>query len=305
MFDPLPDRHRSGFVALAGRPNVGKSTLINTLVGEKVAIVSTKPQTTRHSLRGILTLPEAQVILIDTPGVHKPRHRLGAVMARTATATFRMADLICFLVEGHREPGPGDRYVASMLQGFPIPVILVLNKMDLIVPDRVKERETAYRALLRPATAVSVSALHGRGLAALLQTILERLPEGPRYYPLDMVTDQPERIIAAEIIREKIITLTREEIPFAIAVTVVEMAEREGADLVDLRAEIYVERKSQAGIVIGRGGALLKEAGSVARRELEGLLGRRVYLDLWVKVKKDWRNRDRNLRELGYHNGRD
>lgn len=292
--------HRSGFVALAGRPNVGKSTLVNALVGEKVAIVSTKPQTTRHNIRGILTLPEAQIILIDTPGVHKPRHRLGTGMVRAATATFRLADLICFLVEGHREPGAGDRYLAAMLRGFSAPVLLVLNKMDLLPPDRVRAREAAYRALLDVVAAVSVSALHGRGLAVLRQAILKRLPEGPCYYPPDMVTDQPERVIAAEIIREKIIALTREEIPFAIAVAIVEMSEREGTDLVEIRAEIYVERKSQAGIVIGRGGMILKEVGSAARRELEGLLGQQVYLDLWVKVKKDWRNRDRDLQELGY-----
>lgn len=292
--------HRSGFVALAGRPNVGKSTLVNALVGEKVAIVSTRPQTTRHNIRGILTLPEAQIILIDTPGVHKPRHRLGAGMVRAATATFRLADLICFLVEGHREPGAGDRYLAAMLRGLSAPVLLVLNKMDLLPPDRVRAREAAYRALLDVVTAVSVSALHGRGLAVLRQAILKRLPEGPCYYPPDMVTDQPERVIAAEIIREKIIALTREEIPFAIAVAIVEMSEREGTDLVEIRAEIYVERKSQAGIVIGRGGMILKEVGSAARRELEGLLGQQVYLDLWVKVKKDWRNRDRDLQELGY-----
>lgn len=297
--------HRSGFAALVGRPNVGKSTLVNALVGEKVAIVSDKPQTTRNSIRGILTLPEAQVIFIDTPGVHKPRHKLGAGMVKAATATFREVDVICFLVEGHRAPGTGDRYIAAMLREAPAPVVLVLNKIDLLAPDRAAERESAYREMIQPAAVVIVSALRNRGLEELLAVVLEMLPEGPQYYPPDMVTDQPERVIAAEIIREKIITLTREEIPFSIAVSIEEMSEREGTDLVDIRAEVYVERKSQAGIVIGQGGALLKEAGSAARRELEGLLGRRVFLDLWVKVKKDWRNRDRDLHALGYRFSRD
>jgi GTP-binding protein Era len=279
---------------------VGKSTLVNALVGEKVAIVSDKPQTTRTSIRGILTLPEAQVIFIDTPGVHKPRHKLGAGMVRAATATFREVDVICFLVEGHRKPGTGDRYIAAMLREAPAPVVLVLNKMDLLAPGRAGEREAAYREMVQPAATVTVSALRNRGLAELLAAVLKLLPEGPQYYPPEMVTDQPERVIAAEIIREKITVLTREEIPFSIAVSIEEMAEREGTDLVDIRAEVYVERKSQAGIVIGQGGALLKEAGTAARRELEGLLGRRVFLNLWVKVKKDWRNRDRDLHELGY-----
>lgn len=291
---------RSGFVSLVGRPNVGKSTLVNSLVGEKVAITSDKPQTTRNRIRAILTREEAQVIFIDTPGLHKPKHKLGSYMIGAARSTFNEVDLICFLVEAHLSPGRGDLYIVDMLKEIETPVFLVLNKTDLAEPEQLREHEERYREMYPFEAVYSLSALQGRRLEPLLEGIIALLPRGPRYYPEDMYTDQPERLIVAEIIREKVIQLTREEVPFAIAVTVEEMTLREDKEILNIRAEIFVERESQQGIVIGKGGALLKEVGSLARRELEGLLGHQVYLNLWVKVKRNWRNKEGSLRQFGY-----
>lgn len=296
-----PGRHRSGFVALVGRPNVGKSTLVNALIGEKVAIVSPRPQTTRTAIRAILTAEAAQVIFIDTPGLHRPRHKLGRTMVRTAQAALGEADLTCFVVEAHLEPGPGDRYIAAALERAAGPVFLVLNKTDLSSPARRASADDRYGELFPFAASFSLSALRGERLEPLLEAIIARLPEGPRYYPPEMITDQPERFIAAEIIREKIIRQTREEVPHAIAVVVEEITLREGRDLLELRAEIFVERDSQVGIIVGKGGLQLKEVGMAARREMEALFGRQVFLDLRVKVKRDWRNRDRLLQEFGYN----
>lgn len=292
--------HRSGFVALVGRPNVGKSTLLNSLIGEKIAIVSPKPQTTRTAIRAVLTGEAAQVIFIDTPGLHRPKHKLGRSMVRTARAALQETDLVCFVVEAHLKPGPGDRYIAALLNEAAGPVFLVLNKSDLASPGQLAANSALYRELFSFTACFSLSALRKECLEPLLEAIIARLPEGPRYYPPEMITDQPERFIAAEIIREKIIHLTREEIPHAIAVVIEEITPRKGKDLLDLRAEIFVERDSQVGIIVGKGGLLLKKAGSAARREIEALFGRQVYLDLRVKVKRDWRNRERLLRDLGY-----
>ncbi len=295
-----PEGHRSGFVALVGRPNVGKSTLTNALVGEKVAIVSTTAQTTRTAIRAVLTAEAAQVIFIDTPGLHRPRHKLGRSMVRTAQAALGEADLVCFIVEGHLKPGPGDRYIAAALAKAAGPVLLVLNKSDLAPPPQLAAAAALYGELFPFAATLSLSALRKEKLDLLLKEITCRLPEGPRYYPPEMITDQPERFIAAEIIREKIIHLTREEVPHSVAVVVEELTLREGRELLDLRAEIFVERDSQVGIIVGKGGLLLKKAGTAARREIEALFGRQIYLDLRVKVKRDWRNRERLLDEMGY-----
>jgi len=290
---------KSGFVAVIGRPNVGKSTLLNSLMGQKLLIVSDKPQTTRNRIHCILTTEEAQVVFLDTPGIHRPRHKLGQRMVKTALNTLKGVDLILFLVEAHEAPGPGDRYIAAALAALETPVLLVLNKLDLAAAGR-EEKEAAYRRL-HPFQAVhAVSALEGTNLAALSGAILAALPEGPKYYPDHMVTDQPERFVAAEIIREKVFQLTREEIPHSTAVVIEEMAEREGGGLMDIRAVIHVERDSQKGIVIGKQGRVLKKVGTLARQDLEVLLGSPVYLELWVKVKKDWRSRDASLREFGY-----
>jgi GTPase len=292
--------HHSGFVALIGRPNVGKSTLLNALVDEKVAIISDRPQTTRNQIRAVLTRPEFQMIFIDTPGLHKPKHLLGASMVQIATTTMQEVDLVCFLVEASEVPGPGDRYIAEILKSVQSPIFLILNKIDLIKPGRLEENSAKYRQLGRFSAEFAVSALKKTDLEPLIQAARKHLPEGPQYYPPDMVTDQPERFIASEIIREKIIVLTRQEIPFSIAVVIDEMKPRDDGDLLDIRAEIYVERKSQVGIIVGRNGSLLKEVGTKARLELEALFGQHIFLDLRVKVKRDWRNREEELRRLGY-----
>lgn len=295
--------HRSGFVALVGRPNVGKSTLVNSLIGGKIAAVSAKPQTTRTAIRAILTAEDAQIIFIDTPGLHRPKHKLGRSMIRVARAALREADLVCCIVEAHLAPGPGDRFIAAALERAAGPVFLVMNKLDLVSPERLAVTAALYEGLFSFAASFSLSALRKEGMGPLLQAIKGSLPGGPRYYPPEMVTDQPERFIAAEIIREKIIGLTREEIPHAVAVVVEEITPREGKDLLDMRAEIFVERDSQVGIIVGKGGLLLKDAGSAARREIEAYFGRQIYLDLRVKVRRDWRNRERALHDFGYDEG--
>lgn len=292
--------YRSGFAALIGRPNVGKSTLLNALVGEKVAIISDRPQTTRNQIRAVLTLNEAQVIFIDTPGLHKPKHLLGAAMVNQARSTMQEVDLIYFIVEADQPPGAGDRYIAEILSTVKSPIFLVLNKSDLASPDKLAVFRDLYTQLCPFHSVFSISALKSANLEPLIVETVELLPEGPQYYSPDMITDQPERFIAAEIIREKIILLTRQEIPFSIAVAVQDMKLREDSDLLDIHAEIYVERKSQVGIIVGKGGALLKEIGSKARHELEALFGRHIFLDLRVKVKREWRNREEELRRLGY-----
>lgn len=292
--------HRSGFIALIGRPNVGKSTLLNALVGEKVAIISDRPQTTRNQIRAVLTRPQFQAIFIDTPGLHKPKHMLGSTMVQVARNTMQEVDLIFFLVEVNEPPGPGDQYISETLAQVSSPKFLILNKIDLVKQGRLEEIRKLYQNLCPFKGIFAISALNQVALDPLLDAIIEYLPEGPQYYPPDMVTDQPERFIAAEIIREKVIHLTRQEIPFSIAVVIEEMKPRDSGNLLDIRAEIFVERKSQVGIVVGKGGLLLKEAGSRARQELEALFGQKVFLDLRVKVKRDWRNREDELRRLGY-----
>lgn len=292
--------HRSGFVALIGRPNVGKSTLINALVGQKVAIVSDRPQTTRNRISAVLTRPEGQIIFIDTPGLHKAKHKLGAAMVQTARSTMREVDLICFIVEAHHPPGAGDRYIADLLKPVKSPLFLILNKADLLTGAALAANLDLYRNLCPCDSLLTLSALKGVNLELLIDKAMVKMPEGPQYYPPAMITDQPERFLAAEIIREKIILLTRQEIPFSIAVAIEEMAPRQDGDLLDIRAEVYVERKSQVGIVVGRGGSLLKAAGTMARQELEALFGQHIFLDLRVKVRREWRSREEELRRLGY-----
>ncbi len=292
--------HSSGFVALIGRPNVGKSTLINALLGEKVAIISDRPQTTRNQIRAVVTREEAQIIFIDTPGLHKPKHLLGAEMVKMASSTLQEVDLVAFIVEANERPGQGDRYIADLLNAANCLLFLVLNKSDLATPEQLARNRELYMELCTFKASFTLSALNNENLEPFLQAAIELLPEGPQYYPPEMVTDQPERFIVAEIIREKIIMLTRQEIPFSIAVVVEEMTMRENKDLLDIRAEVFVERKSQVGIIVGKGGLLLKEVGIKARQELEALLGEKIFLDLRVKVKRDWRNREEELRRLGY-----
>ena len=291
--------HKSGFIAVIGRPNVGKSTLINQLIGQKIAIMSDKPQTTRTRILCILTQPDAQVILLDTPGVHKPLSKLGEYMDRSITNTLKEVDAIFFVVDVTEKPGPGERFIMERLEKTKKPVILVLNKIDLVTKDALLPIIAAYSKDRDFAAVVPISALSEENLDALLSEAKKHLPEGPAYYPEDMVTDQPERLIAAELVREKVLSLTRDEVPHSIAVDVDEMTTRPNND-VYIRATIYVERDSQKGIVIGQKGAMLKEIGRLARPDIEMMIGSKVYLDLWVKVRKDWRNRDAILKSLGF-----
>ena len=292
-------QHKSGFIAVIGRPNVGKSTLINSLIGQKIAIMSDKPQTTRNRILCVLTQPDAQIVFLDTPGIHKPKHKLGEYMVRAAENTLKEVDAIFFVVDATEKLGPGERYILERLQATKKPVILVVNKLDLIEKEQVLPIISNYTDKHPFAGVVPISAKEKTNLESLLAEVKKYLPEGPQYYPEDMVTDQPERLIVAELVREKVLQLTREEIPHAIAVDVDEMTTRANED-VYIRATIYVERDSQKGIVIGSKGTLLKEIGALARKDIEALLGSKVYLDLWVKVKKDWRNRDSILKGLGF-----
>ncbi len=299
--EPLPPGHRSGFVAVIGRPNVGKSTLMNQLLGHKVAIVSPRPQTTRTRIRGILTRPDAQMIFVDTPGLHKPFHKLGEVMVATATAAIPDADVVLFVVDVSVMPTEEDQMIAQLIrQRTSNPVILVLNKMDLLPPEKVKPHTEAYWALVPDhAGWMMTIATEAVNLDKLLDMVIAHLPEGPRYYPSDLITDQTEREIAAELIREQVLHFTREEVPHSVAVVVEEYKERETGG-VYIAATIYVERESQKGILIGAGGQMLRRIGTAARQEIERMVGGKVYLELWVKVSKNWRRDLRQVRRMGY-----
>jgi GTP-binding protein Era len=292
---------RSGFVTLIGRPNVGKSTLMNHLIGQKIAIMSDKAQTTRNRIRGVLTEDTYQIIFLDTPGIHKPRSRLGAKLVKTAQDTLFGVDLVLFLINAKEGMGSGDQYIIETLKKIKTPVYLVINKIDQVHPDDLLPLIDQYRKRFAFTEVVPISALQRNNTNQLIQLMVKELPEGPQYYPTDTVTDHPERFIAAEIIREKVLELTKEEIPHSVAVVIEEMKLRENQKLIDIHATIYTERKSQKGILIGKRGSLLKEVGERARKELEVLLGEKVYLDLWIKVKKDWRNEERDLRQFGLY----
>ncbi len=299
--ESVPPGHRSGFVAVIGRPNVGKSTLMNQLLGHKVAIVSPRPQTTRTCIRGILTRPDAQIIFVDTPGLHKPLHKLGEVMVAYASSAIPDADVVLFVVDVSVAPTEEDRMIAHIIrQRTSNPVILALNKMDLLPPERVKLHTEAYWALVPDhAGWMMTIATEGVNLDKLLDMVIAHLPEGPRYYPGDLITDQTEREIAAELVREQVLRFTHEEVPHSVAVVVEEYKERETGG-VYIAATIYVEKESQKGILIGAGGQMLRRIGTAAREEIERMVGGRVYLDLWVKVSKNWRRDMQRVRRMGY-----
>ena len=290
--------HKSGFAAVIGRPNVGKSTLINALIGQKIAIMSDKPQTTRSRILCILTEEDAQIIFLDTPGVHKPKHKLGDYMAKATEGALHGVDVVIFVVDVTEKPGAGEQYILKQLANVRVPVLLAVNKVDCIPREKVLPTLANYAKVYDFAGIVPISARAEENLEGLLAEIKKYLPEGPQYYPDDMVTDQPERLIVAELVREKVLELTRDEIPHAVAVDIEEMTTRPKGD-VYIRVVIYVERESQKGIVIGARGALLRTIGQRARADVETLLGTKVYLDLWVKTRKDWRNRATALREFG------
>ncbi|EGO63324.1 GTPase Era [Acetonema longum] len=294
-----PHGHQSGFVAVVGRPNVGKSTLVNSLIGQKIAIMSDKPQTTRNKILCVLTQPDAQILFIDTPGIHKPKHKLGEYMVRASESTLREVDVILFVVDATQKMGAGEQYILERIAAVNTPVILAINKIDLVSRTDLLPVIETYNTAHSFNAVVPISALNRDNLPGLIGEIKKYLEAGPQYYPEDMVTDQPERLVMAELIREKVLHMTREEIPHAIAVDMEEITTRNNGDLY-VRAVIYVERESQKGIVIGHGGGLLKEIGKAAREDIEKLLGSKVFIDLWVKVKKDWRNKEGVLREFGY-----
>jgi GTP-binding protein Era len=289
---------RSGIATLVGRPNVGKSTLLNQLVGTKVSIVSDRPQTTRNQVRGVWNGPGSQVVFIDTPGIHKPKTELGRRLNQRSIETLEAVDVICFLIEANAEIGAGDRYIAGLLAAVDTRVILVVNKTDAASPTDILGHLAGAAGTLGDFDAyVPLSAQTGDGTDALLGEITDRLPEGPMYYPDGVVTDQPDSFLAAELLREKLLAVAREELPHSLAVTVEEVEER--PDLLVLRAVVRVERDSQKGIVIGKGGAVIKEAGTAARLELEALLGTKIHLETHVKVDKDWQRRPDALDRLG------
>ncbi|MRG86626.1 GTPase Era [Salinibacillus xinjiangensis] len=292
---------RSGFIAIVGRPNVGKSTFMNRVIGQKIAIMSDKPQTTRNKVQGVLTEEDAQLIFIDTPGIHKPKHKLGDFMVKQAEHTLNEVDMILFMVNAKEGYGAGDQFILDRLQSVKQPVYLVINKIDQVHPDELLKLIDQYRTKLDFAEIVPISALEGNNVDHLLDVMKNNLPEGPQYYPEDQITDHPERFIISELIREKALQLTREEIPHSIAVVIDQIEERDQRKAVYVQATIVTERSSQKGIIIGKQGSMLKQIGKLARKDIEALLGSKIYLELWVKVQKDWRNRMTQLREYGFN----
>lgn len=299
--DDWPEDHRSGLVAVVGRPNVGKSTLINAILGQKIAIVTPKPQTTRKQQLGIFTVEHGQIIFIDTPGLHKPHHKLGEFMVGDAEAALRDADMILWVLDVSAMPEDSDRHIAETVASLrgSTPVILALNKADLLTDTDRAAHIAAHEALISHDDTVLLSALQNSGVVELVNNLLGRLPLGPRYYPVDQISEANMRFIASEIIREKIILSTDKEIPYSVAVEIEDYKER-SAEMTYIGAVIYVERESQKGIIIGKNGAMIKELGAKARAELQRELGTQVYLDLRVKVLKNWRSDEALMRRLGY-----
>jgi GTPase len=292
---------RSGFASLVGRPNVGKSTLVNRIVGTKVAIVSDRPQTTRTQIRGVRTTPSSQLVLLDTPGIHKPRTLLGERTNERARATLAEVDVVCLLIEATGGIGPGDRFVAQLVQQVETPKILVVSKTDLASRAAVGEQLAVASGELGEFDAyVPLSARTGEGVDALVGELEARLPEGPEYYPGGVVSDQPETFLVAELVREKLLRVAREELPHAITVVAEEIEPERDDDVLRYEVTVLVERDSQKGMVIGKGGRVIKEAGTLAREELEALLGAPVFLDTSVKVERDWQRRAHALDRLGY-----
>lgn len=293
---------RSGFVAVVGRPNVGKSTLVNAFLGEKLAIVSDKPQTTRNRIRGIVTGEAYQVVFIDTPGIHQARDQINRTMVKRALATFEEVDLILFLVEPSNSIGKGDRAVVAYLEKVDAPAFVLVNKIDKVTQEERERSMRTFREGLPGRDVFAVSALKGEGVEAVLQNVVRHLPEGGPFFPPDQLTDKPARFLCAELVREKVFHFAGEEIPYAVAVEIQSFKEPrdDSSSPIHIDVNLHVERPSQKGILIGKGGQMLKRIGVAARHEMEGLLGRKVVLKLWVKVTKGWRNDPKSLRWLGY-----
>lgn len=296
----MREDYKSGFVAIIGRPNVGKSTLMNHLIGQKIAITSRKAQTTRNKIQTVYTCERGQIVFLDTPGIHKAKNKLGEYMVNVASRTFKDADVILWLVEPGTQVGPGDRHIAEQLKNCKLPVILVINKVDTVKKEEVAGFIETYRKLIDFADIVPASALRAQNLDTVIDCIFKYLPYGPQFYDEDTITDQPQRQIVAELIREKALRTLDEEIPHGIAVTIDTMKERPDGRVVDIEATIICERDSHKGIIIGKQGVMLKKIGSAARFEIERMLEQKVNLKLWVKVKKDWRDSDYLIKNFGY-----
>ena len=299
MLNNQSEHFKSGFVAVVGRPNVGKSTLINALIGDKIVIVSDKAQTTRNRIICVYTDQEKQIVFMDTPGIHKPKHKLGEFMVTAAVDSLKEVEAVLFLVAANEKRGPGDNFIIEQLEKVKVPVYLCVNKIDTLTKEDLLKVIVSYQDAYRFAGVIPISALEKENLDVLLKELTSTLPEGPQYFPEDMITDQPERLLISDMIREKILLTTRDEVPHSIAVEVEEMKTRDDGTTY-IRATIFVERDSQKGIIIGNKGAMLKQLGAQSRLDIQRLLGTKVYLDLWVKVKKDWRNKSGMLSELGY-----
>ena len=291
--------YKSGFIAIIGRPNVGKSTLLNRFVRQKIAIMSDKAQTTRNKIQGVLTDDDAQLVFIDTPGIHKPKHALGDFMVNTAYSALKGVDAVLVVVNAAEKIGPGDRTVIERIKKLEVPVFLIVNKIDLVKPDDLLPVIESFSQEHDFDQIFSISALEGNNVPELIDALKENMPEGPQYYPANQVMDHPEYFVVAEFIREKILLLTKEEIPHSVAVQVQSMQRNEN-DKIEVQATIIVERKSQKGIIIGAQGQMIKKIGQMARRDIEALLDDKVYLDLWVKVQKNWRDRQTHLNDFGY-----
>ncbi|PLX88327.1 MAG: GTPase Era [Desulfuromonas sp.] len=290
----------SGFVSIVGRPNVGKSTLLNRILGQKIAITSDKPQTTRNRIVGIHNFPQGQILFIDTPGIHKPKGKLNRFMVDQAVSACSDIDLVLFLVEADDRPGGGDDYILDILKKSGVPVALIINKIDRVEPPSLLKLIENYSARFDFSEVVPISALTGDGVDRLLGALEPYIPAGPRYYPDEMITDQPERVIVAEMVREKVMRRTHEELPYGVAVQVESFTEKPEKNLVVIQAAINVERDSHKKIIVGRRGQMIRALGQDARKDIEKMLGTRVYLELFVRVRKDWTQSDRMLRELGY-----
>ncbi|MBM6754273.1 GTPase Era [Lactobacillus alvi] len=292
---------RSGFVALIGRPNVGKSTLLNYVVGQKVAIMSDVAQTTRNKIQGIYTSKDAQIVFIDTPGVHKPMTKLGDFMERSTLSALDEVDAVLFVVSANEKKGPGDDFIIERLKQVHQPIYLVVNKIDLVHPNDLPKIVAQYKEALDFKGIIPVSALQGNNVNQLINELVTELPEGPQYYPAEQISDHPERFVIAEMIREKVFQLTRQEVPHSVAIDVTSV-KRENEDTVHISANIVVERPGQKGIIIGKKGSMLKKVGQLARHDIENLLGDHVYLQLWVKVVPGWRDKAAMLKDYGYRN---
>jgi len=288
-------------VSIVGRPNVGKSTLLNSITGEKIAIMSEKPQTTRNTIKAVVTGDNCQLVFIDTPGIHKPKTKLGDYMVNIAVESLNEVDAVLFLVEANAaKPGPGDLYIIDQLKNVKSSVFLIINKIDLVDKAQLLPLIDAYKDLMNFEAIIPISALMDGKQDLLISEVLKVMPEGPKYFPDDMLTDQPEKLIAAELIREKILQLVSDEVPHGVGVEVISFKQREDKNIINIQANIYCEKDTHKGILIGKGGKMLKKIGSLSRIEIENLLGTQVFLELWVKVKPDWRNDEQMLKVLGY-----